>query len=65
VPQHHPGEESYVAQHQLWDLAADPRQEAPLDNPAVEARLLERLAVHLQACGAPPEQFTRLGMEPA
>jgi hypothetical protein len=64
VPQHPPGEESYVARHPLWDLATDPHQEAPIDDPAVEARLLERLSAHLKACEAPPEQFTRLGLEP-
>jgi arylsulfatase A-like enzyme len=64
VPQHHPGEASYVARHQLWDLEADPRQEAPIADPAVEARLVARLAAHLKACEAPPEQFTRLGLEP-
>jgi arylsulfatase A-like enzyme len=64
VPQNHPDEASYVARHQLWDLATDPHQEAPIDDPAVEARLLERLSAHLKACEAPPEQFTRLGLEP-
>jgi hypothetical protein len=64
VPQNHPGEASYVARHQLWDLATDPHQEAPIYDPAVEARLLERLSAHLKACEAPPEQFTRLGLEP-
>src|SRR5260370_37330053 len=64
VPQHHPGEESYVARHQLWDLATDPGQEAPITDPAVEARLSSRLVHHLSAGEAPPEQFLRLGLEP-
>jgi arylsulfatase A-like enzyme len=64
VPQQHPGEPSYVARHQLWDLASDPHQESPISDRQVEARLIERLAAHLKACEAPPEQFTRLGLEP-
>jgi arylsulfatase A-like enzyme len=64
VPQHHPGETSYQARHQLWDLETDPEQEAPVENPEVEARMIERLRQHLKSCEAPPEQFTRLGLEP-
>jgi hypothetical protein len=64
VPQHHPGEASYVARHQLWDLQDDPDQEAPVDDPLIEARMVDRLAAELRACEAPPEQFTRLGLEP-
>jgi hypothetical protein len=58
VPQHHPGEASYVARHQVWDLAADPRQEAPIDGPAVEARLLA--ASHL----LPAVGFAPAGNDP-
>jgi arylsulfatase A-like enzyme len=64
VPQHRPGEESYQARHQLWDLSTDPAQEGPLDDPAIEARLVDRLTDHLRACEAPAEQFTRLGLQP-
>ncbi len=64
VPQPHPGESSYVARHQLWDLEMDPHQESPISDPSTEARLLTRLAEQLKACEAPSEQFTRLGLEP-
>jgi hypothetical protein len=64
VPQQHPGEPSYLARHQLWDLAADPSQEAPITDPEIEARLVNRIADPLNACEAPPEQFIRLGLEP-
>jgi arylsulfatase A-like enzyme len=49
----------------LYDLLADPGQERPLANPAVE-RGLERLMVRLMSANeAPPEAFTRLGLDPA
>jgi arylsulfatase A-like enzyme len=62
VPRHLPNEASYIGRHQLWDLAADPRQEAPIANAEVEARMVARIAAHLEACEAPAEQFTRLGI---
>jgi len=64
VPQHHADETSYIARHQLFDIIADPRQEAPLADPALEAHFVARIAAHLRACEAPSEQFTRLGIAP-
>lgn len=64
APEPLPGEESYVARHQLFDIVADPGQLAPLDYPAREAHFIERIAVHLLACEAPRERYTRLGIEP-
>lgn len=46
----------------LFDLHADPRQEHPIQDPVVEARLGEELRRHLQAVEAPPEQFASLGL---
>ncbi|MCZ7645464.1 MAG: sulfatase [Planctomycetota bacterium] len=63
-PKHHEGEPSYAARHQLWDLEQDYKQAAPLDNPALEKRLAERIRAHMQACEAPVEQYARLGLEP-
>ena len=54
-PAHAPG-------HLLFDLEADPRQRRPLQDPAVERRLVAAMAEHLQTCAAPPEQFTRMGL---
>ena len=46
----------------LFDLAADPGQETPIDNAGVEARLSARMAELMAANDAPPEQFERLGL---
>lgn len=48
--------------HLLFDLAADPGQEHPLTEPAVEAALREALRNEMIRCDAPPEQFARLGL---
>lgn len=50
------------ARHLLFDLETDPGQLAPLDDPAVEQRILERLRVHFAAVHAPAEMFTRYGL---
>jgi hypothetical protein len=46
----------------LFDLAADPGQQAPLDAPAEAARLTAQLAAMLAEQEAPPEAFARLGL---
>jgi arylsulfatase A-like enzyme len=62
VPRHLPGEPGYIGRHQLFDILADPKQEHPLNDPDLEARFVERIAANLQACEAPAEQFSRLGI---
>ena len=47
----------------LWDVAADPQQAKPLRDAAVERRMVEHLRREMSACGAPAEQFERLGVE--
>jgi hypothetical protein len=37
---------------------------APLDDPEVEARMVELLVALMKANDAPPEQFERLGLAP-
>lgn len=64
VPRHHAAEPSYVGRHQLFDLVADPTQEHPLHDPALEAHFAARIAAHLRACEAPAEQYHRLGLSP-
>lgn len=47
----------------LFDLAADPRQERPLHDPEVEARMIQLLIRLMVENDAPPEQFERLGLQ--
>lgn len=47
----------------LYDLETDPKQETPIRNEDLEARLATQLAEWLKTCDAPPEQFTRLGLK--
>ena len=49
----------------LFDLATDPGQERPLQDPAVEARLASLMHELMAANDAPPEAFARIGLEEA
>jgi hypothetical protein len=49
----------------LFDLRADPGQERPLQDPAVEARMTSLMRDLMAANDAPPEAFARIGLEPA
>lgn len=46
----------------LFDLAADPKQQHPLQDPAVEKRMIDHLVRLMKECDAPPEQYDRLGL---
>jgi len=46
----------------LYDLEADPGQQAPLADAALEANMIEMLVDLMQANEAPPEQYERLGL---
>ena len=46
----------------LFDLQEDPKQEHPIEDPAVEARMVDLLIKLMKASDAPPEQFERLGL---
>jgi arylsulfatase A-like enzyme len=46
----------------LYDLEADPRQEHPLHDLEVEARMVAHLVRLMQENDAPEEQYTRLGL---
>ena len=46
----------------LFDLAEDPGQDHPLDDPAAEARMIEHLVRLMRESDAPPEQYERLGL---
>ena len=46
----------------LYDLGMDPAQEVPLDDPALELRMIGLLLDQLRASDAPPGQYARLGL---
>ncbi len=47
----------------LFDLREDPGQLHPLDDPAMKARLKEKIDALMRENDAPPEQFARMGLE--
>ncbi len=47
----------------LYDLASDPGQEAPLNDPRIEARMIEIMRRHMAANEAPPEAYARLELK--
>ena len=51
------------AQTVLYDLATDPRQMRPVDDPDTEARLVGEMIKIMQRNEAPPEAYRRLGLE--
>jgi arylsulfatase A-like enzyme len=46
----------------LFDLRNDPKQERPIDDPAVERRMVDHLVRLMKENDAPEEQFERLGL---
>lgn len=46
----------------LFDLHADPKQEHPLNDPAVEQMMIDHLVRLMRENDAPPEQYERLGL---
>jgi arylsulfatase A-like enzyme len=46
----------------LFDLQADPQQNQPIDDPAVEQQMIDHLTALMKANDAPAEQFQRLGL---
>ncbi|MDX9979871.1 MAG: sulfatase [Lentisphaeria bacterium] len=61
-----PARPFFRSQHEfgnlLFDLATDPEQEHPIDDPAVEARMIQLMVAGMQANDAPAEQYERLGL---
>jgi hypothetical protein len=47
---------------QLFDLRSDPRQQSPIRDPEIAARLTAGIAAVLRAHEAPPELFARYGL---
>ncbi len=58
---------SWAAAHQfgtlLFDLEMDHEQQQPLDDPLLEERMIHLMVELMQQNDAPPEQYTRLGLE--
>jgi arylsulfatase A-like enzyme len=46
----------------LFDLAQDPTQDNPLQNPEIERRMIKQLVKLMRWNEAPPEQYERLGL---
>jgi arylsulfatase A-like enzyme len=49
----------------LYDLEADPGQERPLDDPSIEARMVELMRGLMERNEAPTEAYSRLALESA
>jgi arylsulfatase A-like enzyme len=47
----------------LYDLATDPNQSTPIDDPETEARLIEQMISIMQRTEAPAEAYSRLGLD--
>ena len=58
---------SWAAPHQygtqLFDVENDPHQTQPIEDPAVEARMIQLMVQLLQQNDAPLEQYVRMGLE--
>jgi len=46
----------------LFDLETDPEQEKPLNDPALEKKMIEKLVQLMKEAEAPEEQYVRLGL---
>jgi hypothetical protein len=49
----------------LYDLAADPGQTTPIDDPDTEARFCAAIAAEMARHEAPEELYARFALEPA
>jgi len=49
--------------HLLYDLQSDSAQENPLNDPAIEQRMIALMVGLMQASEAPTEQYERLGLQ--
>lgn len=51
------------AEHELYDLSNDPKQEHPLNDPALERTMVDLMVNLMKDYESPPEQFARLMLE--
>jgi len=47
----------------LFDLKTDPREENPIQDPAVESRMVEAMSRLLHSSEAPPELYERIDIQ--
>jgi hypothetical protein len=47
---------------QLYDLQSDPQQLRPLNDSAVEGKMIQHMVRLMKECDAPSEQYVRLGV---
>jgi arylsulfatase A-like enzyme len=57
-----PGPRGRAQETLLWNVEEDPGQARPLEDPAVEARMIGHLSRLMAECDAPAEQYERLGL---
>ena len=55
---------AYDFGNMLFDVENDPLQQHPIQDPAIENRMIRLLIAEMQANECPPEQFERLGLMP-
>ena len=46
----------------LFDVQNDPKQVSPMNDPAIEKRMIGHLKNWMKRCDAPAEQYERLGV---
>jgi hypothetical protein len=61
-PHHHTATGAYTPRHELFDLAADPAQDHPLDDAAREDHFCNVIRSHLARIHAPEGHLERLGL---
>ena len=50
--------------NRLYDLKNDPKEREPLDNPALELKMINEMIEKMRETDAPKEQYERLGLHP-
>ena len=55
--------EARAFENMLFDTQVDPQQQSTIDDPAVEKMMIDHMVDLMKANDAPPEQFTRLGLD--
>ena len=62
IPRGHARFAARFDEPQLYDLRADSTQQRPLNDPAIEAKMVQHLSRLMSECEAPLQQFARLGL---
>ena len=48
---------------QLYNLVDDPKQENPINDPEIEAKLISEMIHHMNDADAPKEMYSRFNLE--